>query len=625
MTNRPDHLSDDVITQFLRTRSADPDLGLLDDIVRTVGATPQDRPWLGVRQILFPRRALLMVAIALLLATMGAIGVGSLLLRPDLPVVPLPTTPDAWERVLIETPSGTGNIVASLAASPHGLLAVVTTTGTPGDGPTRLVVSTDGRNWTLVPEGQHPTLSETDSFGLPSVVGTDRGFLLLQLNEVWMSEDGYNWQRLASSAEDPDLLEGRMLAAVAAGPGLVAVGSDNKAWYSTDGSDWSVAEVPPPPAEIFEREGYPAPSVDMQGVAVAGDKLVAWGGAEATNAADWTMVAPVLWASSNGLSWTNVLDSQIGSLFAVAGGPGGFVALAETQGSATAAPRDGVWFSPDGQAWERVDVFDSRWSEVDFNLVNDEGMLVKLMMRSAAATSAGYVAVGGDGLCLLGSCLSAEALIWTSSDGRSWSRLPSDDLFKVTEPRDPAYTSGAWAMEVVAWGSRFVVGGVYDGRPAIWISDSARTPGGGEPSPAAADGSPGPVSTEESNGPAPSDGRAVAFAGAWQTTDGDGSHPTMEVITLSNGTYAVTIRDDLASVCDGAPSTMTGVAEAGEPGTFVIGQPEFVCDDGSQPQALSGPPLEEQLKDLGFVYDFRGDSLRDSLGGLVWTRLELAP
>ena len=99
----------------------------------------------------------------------------------------------------------------------------------------------------------------------------------------------------------------------------------------------------------------------------------------------------------------------------------------------------------------------------------------------------------------------------------------------------------------------------------------------------------------------------------------------MDAIALSNGTYGVTIHDDLASVCDGAPSTMTGVAEAGEPDTFVIGQPAFVCDDGSQPQALSGPLLEEQLKDLGFVYDFRGDSLRDSLGGLVWIRSEVAP
>ena len=613
MSNTPDRLTDDAITQFLRRRSADADPGLLDDIMRTLGAAPQDRPWLGLRPIRLARRTFLIVAIALLLATMGAISVGSRLLQPDLPLepAPLPATPDAWSRVLIESEPGTGGVI-SLAAGPRGLLAVVE-----DDQAARLVASADGRNWTLVPADQHPPLGSVGA----AVVGTDRGFLMVG-DEVWTSEDGYNWQRLASSAEDPDLLEGRMLAAVAAGPGLVAVGSDNKAWYSTDGSDWSLAEVPPPPSEFFEREGYPAPTVDMQGVAVSGDKLVTWGAAVATNTAEWTMVAPVLWASSDGRSWTDVLDPQIGSLAAVAGGPGGFVAVAETQGSATAAPRDGVWFSAAGQSWERVDVFDSRWSEVDFNLVNDEGMYVKLMMKSVAATSAGYVAVGGDGLCLLGPCPSAEALIWTSADGRSWSRLPSDDLFEVRESGD---TSGAWANEAVAWGSRFVVGGEYDGRPAIWISDSAQTPGGGGTSPTAAEETPAPVRTEEANAAGPSDGQALALVGNWETTDGDGSHQTMEVITLSNGTYGVTIRDDLASVCDGAASTMTGVAEAGEPGTFVIGQPAFVCEDGSQPQALSGPPLEEQLKDLGFVYDFRGDSLHDSLGGLVWTRSEVAP
>lgn len=85
MTKRTDHLTDDAITQFLRTRSADPDLGLLDDIVRTVGATPQDRPWLGLRPILLPRRTLLIVAIALLLTTMGALAAGSRFLQPDLP------------------------------------------------------------------------------------------------------------------------------------------------------------------------------------------------------------------------------------------------------------------------------------------------------------------------------------------------------------------------------------------------------------------------------------------------------------------------------------------------------------------------------------------------------------
>lgn len=83
MSQRSQLLTDDRIAQFLRSRSADPDLHLLDDIVRTVGAMPQDRPWLGLRPIGLPRRSLLIVASALLLATVGAIGVGSRFLQQD--------------------------------------------------------------------------------------------------------------------------------------------------------------------------------------------------------------------------------------------------------------------------------------------------------------------------------------------------------------------------------------------------------------------------------------------------------------------------------------------------------------------------------------------------------------
>ena len=84
MSDRTNDLTDDAITQFLRTRSADPDLGLLDDIMRTVGATPQDRPWLGLRPIRLPSRTMLIVAIALLVTTMGAVAVGSRFLQPVL-------------------------------------------------------------------------------------------------------------------------------------------------------------------------------------------------------------------------------------------------------------------------------------------------------------------------------------------------------------------------------------------------------------------------------------------------------------------------------------------------------------------------------------------------------------
>ena len=68
-----------------------------------------------------------------------------------------------------------------------------------------------------------------------------------------------------------------MLGVAAGGPGYVAVGNGNSAWYSTDGSKWSLAQVPQPPTQFFESQGFAAPEVDMRGIAVAGDKLVAWG------------------------------------------------------------------------------------------------------------------------------------------------------------------------------------------------------------------------------------------------------------------------------------------------------------------------------------------------------------
>ena len=85
MSERTDQVTDDAIAQFLRTRTADAEPGLLDDIVRAVAATPQDRPWLGLRPVR-PTGRTLLIAAALLLATIGAIAVASglLLPKPDL-------------------------------------------------------------------------------------------------------------------------------------------------------------------------------------------------------------------------------------------------------------------------------------------------------------------------------------------------------------------------------------------------------------------------------------------------------------------------------------------------------------------------------------------------------------
>lgn len=130
---------------------------------------------------------------------------------------------------------------------------------------------------------------------------------------------------------------------------------------------------------------------------------------------------------------------------------------------------------------------------------------------------------------------------------------------------------------------------------------------------------------EPSPDPSAGDDQPPPFVGTWTNDlDADGGHQTMDVAALPDDEYRVTVRDDLASVCAGAPSTMTGVAQTRGPYLYVIDQPEFVCDDGSEPAALSGRPLEEQLQNLAFVHDPDLDEVRDSLGG-VWTRATSGP
>lgn len=421
----------------------------LADIVAQAGRMRQRPAWtflgqwlstdIAVRRQGVSQAAVVFASLFLLVALLaaGAISIGSRLSGPARPLG-LPTTPGAWERILIETPSGTGR-VASIAAGPRGLLAVVG-----GDEPARLAVSPDGRTWTLVPDAQHPQLSNDRSFGLPSVVATDRGFLLLQLSEVWVSENGFDWRRLASQATDPDLHLGGPDTAAVGGPGLVAVGGD-KAWHAVDGSDWSVAAVPALPAEILARPD-PERYVGMRGVTAAGDELVAWGEAEVPLAenADEHLVVPLLWASHDGRTWTSAVDPEMTSVAAVTGGPNGFVAVGQ------AGSKAAVWHSADGETWEMVR--DGAFTSP-----------VDLHLGAAAATSAGYVVVGGDGQCLSTSCPDQDLVIWTSADGRSWSRVPSADLF-----------TGAKAYGAFPWETGFVVGGAYDGQPVIWLSDAER-------------------------------------------------------------------------------------------------------------------------------------------------------
>lgn len=132
------------------------------------------------------------------------------------------------------------------------------------------------------------------------------------------------------------------------------------------------------------------------------------------------------------------------------------------------------------------------------------------------------------------------------------------------------------------------------------------------------------LSSDEALPPANPDAKGSAFVDTWASTDIDGSTQTMEIRASGEGAYAIVMRDDSAGVCSGAPSTMTGTGRLDSPAELVIPSPVFTCDDGSEPKVESGPPLEEQLRNLTFVHDPETDILTDNFD-LAWGRGEAPP
>lgn len=108
------------------------------------------------------------------------------------------------------------------------------------------------------------------------------------------------------------------------------------------------------------------------------------------------------------------------------------------------------------------------------------------------------------------------------------------------------------------------------------------------------------------------------FAGTWVSTEADGGDLTATFIITSDGVVEMAVTDTYASVCSGGNSTMTGTGHLQSNTLLVIPEPSYTCDDGSEPQALSGAPLEDQLRNMTFTYDPGTDTIAE--GVLIWTR-----
>jgi len=400
----------------------------------------------------------------------GWLGVIAIRSAPQVPADDppvLPSTPESWSRVQLDSPPG-GDGPSILVAGPDRLVAV-------GDGePATAWTSADGATWTRTPS------EDLDGADISDITSGGPGFIAAGSDgpeggngkdTIWTSRDGISWNRLP---DDPVFGDTLFISAVApGGPGQVAVGSWMGAWYSSDGVTWERASVPPVPPEIYPGDDGSTPQIYLTDVVDRGDRLVAtgWGMLASDGNLDHPVV--VVWTSRDGRSWTAVpvpadVFPQDSSISDITAGPGGFVAVGEIPVGEVSTPA--IWSSPDGREWR-------------LQRPGPDG----LQLSSVAAGDGGYVAVGTTMECAT-DCASREAVVMTSVDGETWVRVPSGPAFRVEQPADPENPSGAAMFQVVAWGSRFAALGEYDGEPTVWVTtvggqDDVTTPELPEPAP----------------------------------------------------------------------------------------------------------------------------------------------
>jgi len=299
---------------------------------------------------------------------------------------------------------------------------------------------------------------------------------------VLTSPDGLSWSRVS---HDEAVFGGdgsqHMFGVTAGGPGLVAVGRDGPAvdgeghaavWTSPDGLTWS--RVPHDEA-VFGGPGEQR----MVDVAVGGPGLVAVGFDRTT---DNTEGDAAVWTSPDGLTWSRIPhdeavfggDSRQMMLSVTVGGPG-LVAVGSDGNDDSDFDRRIDESAADAAVWTSPDGL--TWSRVP----HDEAVF-----GGPGAQRMVDVAVGGPGLVAVGSVTEtldgfyelSDAAVWTSLDGFTWSRVPDDEAVFSTSgalgDKDEAMLSvTAGGPGVVAVGFDSVDDCGWDS--AVWTSPDGLT------------------------------------------------------------------------------------------------------------------------------------------------------
>ena len=261
------------------------------------------------------------------------------------------------------------------------------------------------------------------------------------------------------------------------GSGFVAVGQaghgvgefegvrNGAAWFSSDGITWS--RVPHDP-EIFGGDG----AQEILSVAAAGPGYVAVG--YRFDEPGRPGVYPGVWTSPDGATWSAVtFDEDAFGFWGAAmtsvtkGGPG-LVAVGQDGWSAA------VWTSPDGVNWTRVP-HDA--AILGTGLVGNDLWVPQTAMRDVIEGGPGLVAVGEEGVwggSENGTVYESTgiAVVWTSPDGVTWTRVPHDE--------EVFGGAGFQKMSrVTLGGTGFVAVGEFEldntGRALVWNSPDGYT------------------------------------------------------------------------------------------------------------------------------------------------------
>ena len=280
---------------------------------------------------------------------------------------------------------------------------------------------------------------------------------------VWTSVDGFTWSRVPH--DEAVFPRGWMTSVTVGGPGLVAVGltgtadevflgeADVAVWTSVDGLIWS--RVPHDEAAFGQGT--------MNSVTVGGPGLVAVG-EDKDDAAVWTSVDGITWSrvphdeavfGGPDLSSINYGAVSPDSMESVTSGGPGLVAVGQDNGDAA------VWTSVDGLIWSRVPADEAVLGGAD-----------KQRMFSVTVGGPGLVAVGLEGPArnfVMTDYI--NAVVWTSVDGITWSRVPHDEAVFGRQGREDrqgmtSVTAGGPGLVVVGWAEDVRDEG---GGAAVWL------------------------------------------------------------------------------------------------------------------------------------------------------------